>query len=119
LFSFFFFVFFLIVFFFFVLFFLFFCFLLFLFFFFFFFFFVNLVELPIESYTPISFSNHANNLLFCVWHLQDVSTSNLPGVHQLVDLRQLLEIDGLEGSVDHTTGEKIQGFCAVLPVADV
>ena len=42
--------------------------------------------------------------LLCIGHLEHVPTGDLAGMHQLVHLVQLLELDGLEGGVDQATG---------------
>lgn len=40
-------------------------------------------------------------------------------MHQLVDLRQLLQVNNLEGCLDHTTSEEVNSLIAVLSVSDV
>lgn len=56
---------------------------------------------------------------YLLWHLEHVSSSDLACMHQLVDLRQLLQVNHLEGCLDQATSEEVNGLCAVLSVSDV
>ena len=57
--------------------------------------------------------------LLWVWHLQDVSSSDLLLVHQLVHLRQILQVDRLEGCMDQASCKEVNCLLAVLAVSDV
>jgi hypothetical protein len=65
--------------------------------------------------------NRAIDLLieYLLWHLEDVPSSNLACMHQLIHLGQLLQVNNLEGRLDHTTSEEVNGLVAILSVSDV
>ena len=52
-------------------------------------------------------------------HLEDVTTSDLACVHELVHLRELLEVDRLEGSMDQATSEERKSLLRILSIADI
>ena len=55
-------------------------------------------------------------LLGCV---QDVSSGNLEVVHEVVHLLELRQANNLERCLDNAAAEELDGFGAVLAVADV
>lgn len=54
-----------------------------------------------------------------VWHLDDVSSGNLPLVHHIVYLWQLLQLHCLEWGVNQATSKEVEGLLGVLSVTDV
>jgi hypothetical protein len=56
---------------------------------------------------------------FWIWHLEDVASSDLVLVHELVHLGQILQFDRLEWRMDQASYKEIDGLFAVLSVSDV
>lgn len=51
--------------------------------------------------------------------VDDVATDNLASLHELVDLVELRETDSLEGDLDETAAEEVNGLSGISTVADV
>lgn len=72
------------------------------------------------GYEPFSNRRARSRLrLLRVRHLEHVPADDLALVHHVVDLGQVLEIDGLEGGADEAAGEEVERLGRVLAVADV
>lgn len=51
--------------------------------------------------------------------VQNVSTSDLTFVHQIIYLLQFTESDDLDGCLDKSAAEKVERLCRVTPVTDI